>query len=296
MRVFDCFMYYNEDTVLELRLNYLDQFVDYFVIVESTFTHDGKKRELKFNIEKFNKFKKKIIYLTYDVVPKGIEIINDNDTENEKARKKILNAIKRENGQRNYISNGLKLSDEKDLILISDVDEIPNLSNINFTNFKNKIIQFKQKMFYYKFNLILPNIDWVGTKGCRKKYLQSPQWLRNVKDRKYPFYRIDTYFSDKKYNDILFIKEGGWHFTNIKTPEQIKYKLSSYLHHIEFEENPLSLEEIEKIVKEKKAIYNLSLDKRANKIGVGNELEKYDINKLPVYIKQNIKIFEKWLD
>ena len=67
MRIFDCFMYYNEDVVLELRLNYLDKFVDYFVIVESTFNHRGEKKKLNFNIEKFLKFKKKnkIFYFRY---------------------------------------------------------------------------------------------------------------------------------------------------------------------------------------------------------------------------------------
>ena len=80
-----------------------------------------------------------------------------------------MNAVKRENGQRNYLQNGLKDAENEDIILVSDVDEIPNLTNVNFTSFKNKIIQFKQDMFYYKFNLVLPKLDWTGTKGCRKK-------------------------------------------------------------------------------------------------------------------------------
>ena len=66
MKIFDCFMYFDEEVVLDLRLNMLDQYVDYFVIVESIFTHKGDKRELKFNSKNFYKFKKKIIYLVYD--------------------------------------------------------------------------------------------------------------------------------------------------------------------------------------------------------------------------------------
>jgi len=73
MKIFDCFMYFDEEIVLDLRLNMLDPYVDYFVIVESIFTHKGDRRELKFNHEKFNKFKRKIIYLTYDDKPKDIE-------------------------------------------------------------------------------------------------------------------------------------------------------------------------------------------------------------------------------
>ncbi len=69
MQVFDCFMYYNEDTVLELRLNYLNQYADYFVIVESTFDHRGQKKKLNFNINKFINFKDKIKYYVLDSQP-----------------------------------------------------------------------------------------------------------------------------------------------------------------------------------------------------------------------------------
>ena len=60
MKIFDCFMYFDEDLVLDLRLNLLDDQVDYFVIVESKFNHKGEKRELKFDIDRYQKFKKKI--------------------------------------------------------------------------------------------------------------------------------------------------------------------------------------------------------------------------------------------
>ena len=169
MKIFDCFMYFDEDTVLELRLNVLDKFIDYFVIVESTFTHKGDERKLKFDIKKFSKFKDKIIYLVYDIEPKNIEKILESDDETKKSIKYIYNAAYRENGQRNFISNGLKDAQPNDLILISDVDEIPNLENFDYQNFNEKIIIFKQDMFYYKFNLKMPNLIWSGTKGCKKR-------------------------------------------------------------------------------------------------------------------------------
>ena len=219
MKIFDCFMYFDEEMILDLRLNILNKYVDYFVIVESTFTHRGEKRELKFNQNKFKHFKDKIIYLIYDQIPENIEDINTKDTENEKSRKLIMNAIFRENGQRNFISKGLKSAESEDIVLISDVDEIPNLKNLNFNQINQKIFLFEQDMFYYKFNLKLPNLSWKGTKGCRKKYLKNPQWLRNIKDRKYPFYRIDAFFSEKKFINCKIIKNGGWHFTNIKPAE-----------------------------------------------------------------------------
>jgi len=289
-------MYFDEDVVLDLRLNTLDQYVDYFIIVESTFTHKGDKRSLKFNYKKFDKFKNKIIYLVCDKQPKGIEVVNENDSEDEKSRKYILNAALRENGQRNFIQNGLNKAEDNDIILISDVDEIPNLSEVNFNNISEKIIMFHQDMFYYKFDLKIPNLLWTGTKGCRKKYLLSPQWLRNVKDRKYFPFRIDILFSEKKYSSIKFISNGGWHFSNIKTAEEIEYKLKSYLHHREFDEQSLSVEEIQNIIENKKAIYDLKVDKRVNKIGDGSKLVKIKFEKLPIYIQQNKHNYMKWLD
>mgnify|MGYP001215413461 FL=1 len=296
MKIFDCFMYFDEELVLDLRLNILNEYVDYFVIVESKYTHKGEYRNLRFDKQKFKKFEKKIIYLVYDEHPKEIENIFNNDNDDEKSRKYILNALRRENSQRNFILNGLKAAEKNDYILISDVDEIPNLVNTQLNNIKEKIIFFKQDMFYYKFNLKLPNLKWTGTKACKKKYLKSPQWLRNIKDKKYPFYRLDIYFSNNKYNDVKIISDGGWHFSNIKTAEQIEHKLKSYLHHREFDLNPMSKEQINETIEKKQAIYDLKVDKRINKIGDGSKLEKFPLDKLPKFLQSNISDFKDWID
>ena len=296
MKIFDCFMYFDEEQVLDLRLNVLYQNVDYFVIVESIYNHKGEKRNLLFNSQKFEKFNDKIIYLVYDKIPQLVESIKETDNEKEKDGKYIMNALYRENAQRDFILEGLKSAKKDDLILISDVDEIPKLSSVNLNQIKNEIILFKQDMFYYKYNLSLPNFKWTGTKAVKKKNLVSPQWLRNVKDRKYPFYRIDTFFSDKKYIDIKIINDGGWHFSNIKSPEMIEHKLRSYLHHREFDQVSLSIEEINELVKKKQAIYDLRVDKRVNKVGNGVILENFEMKKLPNHINDNIDKYKNWLD
>ena len=296
MKIFDCFMFFDENVILDVRLNILNQFVDYFVIVESRYNHNGHEKNLNFDINKYKNFKDKIIYIIHENVPKEIKRINNHDSDHEKNAKYIFNAAFRENDQRNSIINGLNKAGEDDIILISDVDEIPNLKNVRFQEIKEKLIFFKQEMFYYKFNLKLPNLNWIGTKSCKKKYLKTPQWLRNIKDRKYPFYRLDTFFSDNKYSDIKFVSDGGWHFTNIKTAEQIRYKLKSYLHHREFEVKPIPLDEINRLITDKKAIYDLKLDKRDQKIGSGNKLEKYNIDKLPSYIRENLNKYKDWID
>ena len=296
MRIFDCFMYFDEEIVLDTRLNHLNPHVDYFIIIESCFTHRGDRRELNFDINKYKKFKDKIIYKVYDKIPSEIDKVFENDDETTKSIKYIMNALYRENGQRNFINEGIKEANSEDLILVSDVDEIPNLSNIDLKTVSEKIIFFKQDMFYYKFNLKIPNFKWTGTKACRKKDLINPQWLRNIKDRKYPFYRLDTFFSKTKYMDIKFIEKGGWHFSNIKTAEEIEHKLKSYLHHREFDVESLTTEEIKKIMENKQAIYDLTVDKRQNKIGTGSKLVKLGFEDLPEYIKNNREKYKNWLD
>ena len=296
MKIFDCFMYFDEEMILDLRLNILNSHVDYFIIVESRYNHKGERRKLLFNREKFIKYRDKIIYLVHDEVPSKVKRINDEDDKKTQTNKYIMNALYRENAQRNYIINGLNNANNEDIILISDVDEIPKIDKFDFDKVNNKIILFRQDMFYYKFNLCLPNFKWTGTKACRKKDLLSPQWLRNIKEKKYPFFRLDTFFSDKKYTDIKIVNDGGWHFSNIKTAKAIEHKLKSYLHHKEFDDVPLSIKEIDQLVQSKKAIYDLKVDKRVNKIGNGVALEKFEISKLPNHIISNQKNLKDWID
>ncbi len=289
-------MYFDEDLVLDLRLNLLNKHVDYFVIVESKYNHKGESKKLNFDIKNFKKFENKIIYLIYEKEPSDLYKFEKNDTQSDITSKYIFNAGKRENGQRNFILEGIKHASPEDLIIISDLDEIPNLKNINLSEIKNEVLIFRQDMFYYKFNLKLPNYKWTGSKACKMKILKNPQWLRNIKDKKFGFYRIDTFFSNTKYRNLKIVEDGGWHYTNIKTAKEIEYKLRSYLHHHEFDINPLSLEQIENIIKDRKAIYNLELDQRQNKFGNGPPLIKIELGEIPDYLKYNPDIFNKWLD
>ena len=113
MKIFDCFMFYDEELLLDIRLNILDKYVDFFVIVESQFYHNGVKRQLKFDIKKFNKFKDKIIYIQHKNEPDQISKLNETDNESIKSYKLIHNAHLRENDQRNHILKGLKKANER---------------------------------------------------------------------------------------------------------------------------------------------------------------------------------------
>ena len=292
MRIVDSFMFFDESMLLDLRLNILDKYVSKFIICESTFNHNGVKKKLNFDIKKFTKFKSKIEYIVLDKEPVNLKIINENDSSELKESKILDNALIRENFQRNFALKKLYEVNDNDLILINDLDEIPELKNFSY---KNKITIFKQKMLYFKFNLAYKNLSWTGSKICKKKDLISPQWLRNIKTRKYPLWRLDIFFSKKKYNNIEIIENGGWHFTNIKTADEIHHKMKSFLHHFEYENSGLNPVMIEKLIKDKKALYNYNTDQRDNKWSNNPELEKINLEFLPDYLNENLDKYQNWL-
>ena len=179
---------------------------------------------------------------------------------------------------------------------MSDLDEIPNLENENLKSINNKLIFFKQKMFYYKFNLLYEGMPWYGSKACKKKYFITPHWLKWIKNKKYPWWRLDTFFSKTKYRDIHFISEGGWHFTNIRKAQDVENKLLSFAHHYEFEQSGMKLNDIEKAIREKTVMYDHNIDKRKSKYGQGTKLKTVKLNNLPKYIEDNLEKYKSWLD
>ena len=198
--------------------------------------------------------------------------------------------------QRENLSKGLKDAVGDDLILISDLDEIPNLNKLNFNEIKNNIIIFEQKMFYYKFNLFYEDYSWQGSKAVKQKNFISPQWLRNIKGKKYPKWRIDTYFSKKKYSNLLFINDGGWHFTCLRTPEQLEKKLLNFAHHYEYEESGLKLDDIKKLILEKRVMYDHTVDQKGYKWSGKSILKKIDEKFLPEHLSSNLNKYSDWLD
>ena len=151
-------------------------------------------------------------------------------------------------------------------------------------------------MFYYKLNLLQENFILHGSRISKKKHLIDPQWIRNVKSKKYPLWKLNILFSKTKYNNINFIKDGGWHFTNIKSAEEIDNKFKNYLHHLEYEESGLKVDDVRKIISEKKIIYDHSADKRKNKWKSKINLIKEEDRYLPDYIVNNKAKFKSWID
>ena len=207
-RIYDCITFFQENLQAELRFNILDDVVDQFVVCESRYDHRGLEKEITFNKDLFPKFKNKINHLILeDKFPK-----KNIPWENQAL-------------QREYIFQGLKKANENDLIMFSDPDEIPNPEKLRGIKMSKKYAIFLQNMYTYKINILNQyESPWEGTRICKKKDLKSIDWLRQkilAKNLKYKFWRID------KEKDIMLIKNGGWHFNYLLTPEQISRKLKS---------------------------------------------------------------------
>ncbi len=266
MAIYDCFQYFNEDHVLDLRFNILNEKVDYFVISESTKTHQGTEKKLNFNFNNFSKFKHKIKYIVADYDEK---IDFDSHTGGESVV---------EQHQRNSLSRGLIDANDNDLIILSDSDEIPDLTKLNQIKKFSKFTAFSQMMFMYKLNIQnLNESNWIGSKMALKKNFLIPQKLRNLKFKEYPFWRFD------KINQQII--KGGWHFSFLLKPSDIAKKIKSFSHG-EFHQNQFVNEE-----KIKEKIAN-----NEDIFGRGFELKKINIDEsYPSFIRENTSILKDWI-
>ena len=265
MAIYDCFQYFNEDHMVDLRMNILNNYVDYFVISESTKTHQGKPKKINFDVNKFNKFKHKIKFVVADY-KKEIDFKNHTGGESPV-----------EQHQRNSLMEGIKDALPDDYIILSDSDEIPDFTKIKNINKIRKFVAFSQKMFMYKLNLQnLNESNWIGSKITKKKNIKSMQSLRNLKFKKYPFWRID------KYNEQIIY--GGWHFSFLQTPQQILTKIKSFSH------GEFNKKEINEVDIEEKIIKNKDI------FGRDTELKKITLDSsFPDYIIDNVDRLSKWI-
>ncbi len=289
MKIIDTTTYFKEDLILDLRFNTLDKYVDYFVVCEARFSHSGNEKPLYFDIKKFEKFKKKIIYLVLEKEPDDIDYKND-----DKSEIKRKNSILRINHQRDFIKKSLENFSPEDIVFYSDNDEIPNLANISFNEILDNIIIFRQELFYYKFNLCLPKVNWYGTKGCAIKNLKTLTWLRNIKNKKYKKYRFDTFFSDTKYKNITVVSNGGWHFSNLKNINDLRIKYLNDENHAEYS-NKMTLDKIKDDVENWVIDYDHLADKKSRFKETKKKLIKYDLENLPEYIQLNEMLYKDWL-
>tara|TARA_B100002051_G_scaffold145644_1_gene137952 strand:+ start:324 stop:1223 length:900 start_codon:yes stop_codon:yes gene_type:complete len=296
MKVFDCTTFYNENMMLEVRFNILNPFVDKFVISESRFSHSGEKKKLNFDINQFKEFKNKIIYLVVDNEPENLVYEDIKASKKEPKNQIRENAIKRIAHQRDFLINGLSDANNDDYIFYSDNDEIPKFENIDLQNNNKTIVAFQQKLFYYKFNLFCDRMDWHGTRGCKKKDLKSFTWLRNIKIKKYSKLRLDTLFSDTKYSSLKIVIDGGWHFSQLKSPEDIQIKLTNSEDHYEYKLANKKLVDIEDLVKRKVIIYDHQAKSSEYKFGKEFKLKTISMKEMPSFLQNKVEKYSSWFD
>ena len=247
MKIIDTTTFFEEEMMMDIRFNILDKYVDYFIVCEALFTHRGDRKNINFNINKYPQFKHKIIHLVLEKEPENL-IKNIKDKKDFNIR---INSIKRIAAQRNFIESALKNFSQDDYVIYSDNDEIPNLELFNPMKINKKILIFKQEMYYYKFNLKNKGVEWFGSKACKIKDLKSINWLRNIKNRRYKLFRFDTLFSDFKYIDLKILENGGWHFTNLKTPEELERKFINDENHFDYDLSKIDINEIKDMMNKK---------------------------------------------
>ena len=263
-------MYFDDNLVLDIRLNTLNKYVDKFVIAEATLDHAGNSKKLNFDIKNFVKFKDKINYIVVEDIPKNVENF----------KKNWHPAHMRDQFQRNALERGYKNFNEEDLIMISDVDEIPNPSKISEFQIQNKYACFIQKNFQAKINrLNITEEKWPGTKICQKKYLRSPQWLRNIKTKKK---KIWQFYKEKEPQIIL---DGGWHFSFLKDYNLIQKKIKSFAHQEFNKENFTDVRQIEERINSGNDIFERNY-----------KYKKIDLDdQFPEYILKNKLKFKEWI-
>lgn len=287
--VYDCFMFYNELELLELRLHELDEIVDKFVLVEATKTLSGQPKPLFFyeNRERFRVFTDKIIHIVVDDMPMGST-----------PRDHWL----REHFQRNSIARGLVNCRPQDLVMVSDIDEIPNAqtlvqfsANIKFhddffSNLLHKAFnsQLTQSLFHRKTlrHILRKHHPFVW------KLEQFPCGLylnRRSMDQKWwygtriMYFRDFTVAEEIRYSGYKIVKNGGWHFSYMGDVNRIKTKIESYAH--QELNNPTSIQNILNLTSKEQ----LSQDLRLGKI------ELLPNSVLPQYVRNNRDKFLSWL-
>lgn len=270
--IYDCFLFFNELDLLEIRLNVLNDVVDKFVLVESRKTFSGKDKPLFYheNKERFSAFSDKIIHLVYD------EDISQ-----------ITNPWIIENNQRNYISQGLVSAKPDDVILISDLDEIPNPDKILKYKDKSGIKCFRNDFFYYYLNFICVD-EPIWYKGTRMlHYKDCAHFLDNVKV-KMNSHLPDEYKKGTTINKIRYYKKGfqvrngGWHFSYLGGAEAIRNKILS-ISHSEFHKSEYTdLDKIESRVKAGEDIFNRG--KRYRMVEIDD--------KFPKFVRDNINKYQ----
>ena len=272
MKVIDSFMFFNEINILKLRLNYLNEVVDYFLISESNYTHSGKPKP--YYLDEVLK------ELPDDIVNKIIRIKYEPDISQFNVNQKIdycdlqNDFWKLERQQRNLIPNHLSQFSPNDLFMVSDVDEIPRKEIVKeykevFERYcgtsipEDFLCRCIMLLFYYNFNTLIGN-EWCGT---------SITTVKNVSERGCDYL--------KNTNSFYPIEDAGFHFSTFGGVQEIKTKIQSFAHQEYNKEKYTNDNNILNSIQNKEDIYHN-----------GGKFKDYNFSQYPKDLRNHIiKIF-----
>lgn len=223
-RLFDCFLFSGEHDLLDIRLNILDPIIDKFVIVESDYTFSNQYKGYKLNVDP--KFKSKIIYLKA-TLPKIGRLNN------------YLNPWSLEHYGRNYLYYSLKDIGNNDLVLLSDLDEIPNPDILKLAiNNNNFPVGLNLKNFIYFFNVIINNEDrYLPSAVCMLFKKEHLIWPKIVDDFSLSCNNIGFMKMREDRLKYPLYQNAGWHYSSCLGVYELIEKLQSYAMYGDFKEN-----------------------------------------------------------
>ena len=265
-KIIDCITFFDENLLVNARLEILKNVVDYFVICESKYDYRGYKKNINFKLNN-KKFKSRVKHI----------VVTEKFPD-------LKNLWKAEEFQREMIFEGIKNANSEDFIMYSDSDEIPNPEAIKRIKLIKKYGIFLMKMYVYKINLFNQyESPWEGTRICRKKDLKSFSFLRKkILSKNLEKNLIRKLFLE---TDIQIIKNGGWHFNNLYEPEIISKKLRTFPHS-EFSNKKFSSLD----VINKKINLHIDLFERGHKYEVVKINKKY-----PKFFQNNLRLFKNYI-
>lgn len=265
MKIYDCITFFQENLVTNLRFEILKEVVDKFIVCESLYDHKGNKKKINFCLDNKD-LSNKVSHL----------ILNHPFPE------KIISPWDRQAYQREYIFKGIEDANDEDYVMFSDPDEIPNPLILKNLNLNKKYGIFLQKCFNFKINLLNINeTPWEGTRIVKKKFLKSFNFMRQKILKK----NIKKWWNLNLEKSIQIFEDGGWHFNNLLTIDQISLKLKTFAHSEYNKEEFTSIENIKEKIKNKKDLFNR-----------GNILQKIPLDSnFPEAILNNKKFYKDFI-
>ena len=265
-KIYDCLTFFNENLLVNSRFEILKDVVDYFIVCESKYDHQGRRKKINFNLLN-QQYKNKVRHI----------VIEENFPD-------LRDGWAMEAHQREKIFDGLHDATDEDLVMYSDADEIPNPSILKDINLKKKYAIFLQKFFVYKINIYNKyETPWQGTRICKKKNLKNITHLR----KKIRLENLQKQFWKIQYErSIETFENGGWHFNNLYDPNIISSKLKNIQH---IDKRLVKVHTSVEAIKEK-------ILKQEDLFGRNHKYKKIDIDvEYPDYIRNNLHLFKNFI-